>query len=93
MTKNKLTKRIGYAFPSSTLSENLGCGVEFKETGCYFIEYTRNAVEGCDQSYTYADEQVGGFPEIEQDLLDSFEEAEGEPCAYSLKYCSSYYTL
>lgn len=90
---NKLNKRIAYAFPGSTMAENLGYGGQFKDTGCYYIEYTRNAVEGCEQSYTYPDEQVGGFAEIEQDLLDSFEEADGTPCTYSLKYCSSYYKL
>lgn len=89
MTKNKLTKRIGYAFPSSPSAEKLG----FKNEGCFVIEYTLNNIEGSGQAQTWTDEQVGGFEKRDQDLLDSFEEADGEICKQSLKYHPHYYTL
>ena len=89
MKKNKLTKRIAYAFPTSTASKKFG----FEEEGCYFIEYTLQNIEGSDQSKTFADEQVGGFEKRDQDLLDSFEEANGKICKQSLKYHPHYYTV
>ena len=86
---NRLTKSIAYAFPGSIMAEKL-C---FERSGCYFIEYTLHNIEGSDQCSTYPDEQVGGFAEIEQDLLDSFDEADGTPCPYSLKHCPHYYKM
>ena len=89
MTKNKLIKHIAYAFPSSPASKKFG----FEEEGCYFIAYTLQNIEGSGQGKSFSDEQVGGFEKRDQDLLDSFEEANGEICKQSLKYHPHYYTL
>lgn len=89
MTKNKLTKHIAYAFPTSPASKKFG----FEEEGCYFIAYTLQNIEGSGQGKSFADEQAGGFEKKDQDLLDSFEEADGEICKQSLKYHPHYYTL
>ena len=86
---NIQTKSIAYAFPSSQLAaEN-----DHAETGCYYIETGLLNVEGSGQANFSPDYQVGFFEKIDQDLLDSFEEADGEPCKQSLKYNASFYSL
>jgi len=87
--KNIKTKAIAYAFPSSQLAaEN-----DHAETGCYYIKTGLLNVEGSGQANYSPDYQVGFFENIDQDLLDSFAESEGEPCKHSLKYNASFYTL
>ena len=85
----KKTKAIAYAFPSSPLAKEAG----MQETGCYYIELGLINVEGSGQSNFSPCNQAGFFEKIDQDLLDSFEEAEGQPCQLSLKYNPHFYNL
>ena len=86
---NIKTKSIAYAFPTSQLAtEN-----DRAKTGCYYIETGLINVEGSGQANYSPDYQVGFFEAVDQDLLDSFDEAEGEPCKHSLKYNASFYSL
>ncbi len=86
---NIKTKAIAYAFPTSQIaSEN-----NHADTGCYYIETGLLNVEGSGQTNFSPDYQVGFFEKIEQSLLDSFAEADGEPCTQSLKYNASFYSL
>ncbi len=69
----KLKKSIQYALPHSENAVLLG----FPEEGCYYIEYTRSSVAPC--------LQAGGFKKSEiQDLVDSYNEADGEPSPANL---------
>ncbi len=86
---NIKTKSIAYAFPSSQIASENG----HDEKGCYYIETGLLNVEGSGQANFSPDYQVGFFEKIDQDLLDSFNEADGEPCKHSLKYNASFYTL
>jgi len=87
--KNIKTKSIAYAFPSSQLATENDHG----KTGCYYIKTGLLNVEGSGQANYSPDYQVGFFENIDQDLLDSFAESEGEPCKHSLKHNASFYTL
>jgi hypothetical protein len=49
-------------------------------------------IEGSGQCNSSPDYQVGFFESVDKDLLESFWEAEGEPCTQSLKYNASFYT-
>lgn len=90
MTKqNTKTKSIAYAFPHSPLADEQG----FSETGCYYIETGLLNIEGSGQANFSPDYQIGFFDKIDQDLLDSFHEANGEPCKMSLKYNSHFHSL
>jgi len=89
MKQNIKTKSIAYAFPTSQLAtEN-----EHAKTGCYYIQTGLINVEGSGQANYSPDYQVGFFETVDQDLLDSFDEAEGETCKHSLKYNASFYSL
>ena len=87
--KNYIKKSIAFAFPTSPLATKEG----FKETGCYYIKSTLCNIEGSGQCNASPDYQVGFFESIDKDLLDSFWEADGEPCQHSLKYNASFYTV
>ena len=87
--KNYIKKSIAFAFPSSPLATAEG----FEDTGCYYIQSTLYNIEGSGQCNTSPDYQVGFFESIDKDLLDSFWEADGEPCQHSLKYNASFYTV
>lgn len=80
----KITKAIGYAYPSSINAEKFG----FPNTGCYYIEYT---IKHKGFHWLRDDDQAGGFESVCQDLLDSFNEADGEPCSISLRNRPQYY--
>ena len=68
-----LKKSIQFALPHSDNAALLG----FAETGCYYIEYTRSESSPC--------LQAGGFKKSEiQDLVDSYNEADGEPAPANL---------
>jgi hypothetical protein len=87
--KNKRTKAIAYAYPASQIASENGYG----KTGCYYIENGLLNIENSGQANFSPDYQVGFFEKIDQDLLDSFDEADGEPCKMSLKYNPQFYSL
>jgi len=87
--KNEIKKAIAFAFPTSSLATEEGFG----ETGCYYIESMLCNIEGSGQCNSSPDYQVGFFANITQDLLDSFDEADGLPCPLSLKYNAHFYKL
>ena len=86
--KNHIKKAIAFAYPTSPLATAEG----FEDTGCYYIQYTLCNIEGSGQCNSSPDHQVGFFESVDKDLLESFWEAEGEPCTQSLKYNASFYT-
>jgi hypothetical protein len=88
-TQNKKTKSIAYAYPYSKLADDQG----FSGTGCYYIKTGLLNIENSGQANFSPDYQIGFFDKINQDLLDSFHESDGEPCKMSLKYNSHFYSL
>jgi len=87
--KKYTKKAIAFAFPGSPLAIEEG----FKDTGCYYIETTLCNIDGSGECCHLADYQVGFFESVNKDLIESFWEAYGEPCAQSLKYNASFYTV
>ena len=87
--KNKQTKALAYAFPASQTATENG----FADTGCYYIEKGLLDVEGSGQVNYSPDYQVGFFEKVDQDLLDSYAEADGDPCTMSLKHNASFYSV
>lgn len=75
MKKNLIRKEIAYAFPYSPMAEKLG----FEESGCYYVESHMCNIEGSGQFGLPYPDNSGGFETIENDLIDSFHEADGEP--------------
>ena len=84
--KNILKKEIAYAFPTSKVATDQG----FKNSGCYYIQYTLHNIEGSGHCQSFEDEQVGFFKSIDKDLINSFYEADGEICSSFLKYNSHF---
>ena len=89
MKKNIKTKSIVYAYPTSLRATENG----YAKTGCYYIEKGLINVEGSGQVNYSPDYKVGFFEKVNEDLLNSFNETEGEPCKHSLKYNASFYSL
>ena len=67
----KLKKSIQWAFPGSKNAVLLG----FPE-GCFYIEYTRTESTPC--------LQAGGFERVDDDLMNSYREADGESNARNI---------
>ena len=74
---------IAFAFPTSDNAETLG----FEKVGCWYVSQTRHDIEGSGQSCTYLPHDAVGFDRPDHpDLIELFDEYEGELCPHFLAY-------